>query len=89
MPEVLHVVSGDALSIKGLEGLIISDRDPRTTSNFWRALFNILGTKLRVSTAFHPQTDGQTERADRTLEEMLRAFVNRRRDKLLPLMELV
>ena len=89
-PGLADLVINNVFRYHGLPRIIISDRDPRTTSNFWRALFNILGTNLRVSTAFHPQTDGQTERANRTLEEMLRAFVNRRRDnwdKLLPLME--
>lgn len=60
----------------GMPRAIISDRDPRFTSNFWSALMAHLGTSLRMSTAFHPETDGQAERHNRTLQEMLRAFVN-------------
>ncbi|GJR62834.1 putative reverse transcriptase domain-containing protein [Tanacetum coccineum] len=52
---------------------IICDRDPRFTSNFWRSLQNALGTNLDMSTAYHPQTDGQSERTIQTLEDMLRA----------------
>nr|GFC22077.1 reverse transcriptase domain-containing protein [Tanacetum cinerariifolium] len=52
---------------------IISDRDPRFVSNFWRSLQNALGTRLDMSTAYHPETDGQNERTIQTLEDMLRA----------------
>lgn len=63
---------------KGLSRVILSDRDPRFTSHFWRTLFQLLGTKLSFSTAFHPQTDGQTERINRVIEEVLRAYVSAR-----------
>nr|GEZ66263.1 reverse transcriptase domain-containing protein [Tanacetum cinerariifolium] len=52
---------------------IISDRDPRFASNFWRSLQNALDTRLDMSTAYHPETDGQSERTIQTLENMLRA----------------
>jgi transposase InsO family protein len=60
----------------GIPKSIVTDRDPRFTSNFWQALMDQLGTQLRFSTAFHPETDGQAERYNRTLQEMLRGFVN-------------
>lgn len=60
----------------GLPKTIVSDRDPRFISLFWQALFKITGTKLAMSTAYHPQTDGQSERTNRTLEDMLRAFTS-------------
>ncbi|GJR05863.1 putative reverse transcriptase domain-containing protein [Tanacetum coccineum] len=57
----------------GIPVSIICDRDPRFASNFWRSLQNALGTILDMSTAYHPQTDGQSERTIQTLEDMLRA----------------
>ncbi|KAJ9566126.1 hypothetical protein OSB04_002092 [Centaurea solstitialis] len=54
---------------------IISDRDSRFTSRFWQSLQATLGTRVDLSTAYHPQTDGQTERTIQTLEDMLRACV--------------
>ncbi|POM58224.1 LOW QUALITY PROTEIN: Putative retroelement [Phytophthora palmivora] len=58
----------------GLPETIVSDRDPRFTGAFWDTLFQLLGTKLTMSTVDHPQTDGQTERVNRVLENTLRVF---------------
>ncbi|GJZ64864.1 putative reverse transcriptase domain-containing protein [Tanacetum coccineum] len=57
----------------GIPVSIICNRDPRFASNFWRSLQSALGTNLDMSTAYHPQTDGQSERTIQTLEDMLRA----------------
>ena len=54
---------------------MISDRDAKFTGNFWKALFKGLDTQLNFSTAYHPQTDGQTERVNQILEDMLRMYV--------------
>ncbi|GKA90157.1 putative reverse transcriptase domain-containing protein [Tanacetum coccineum] len=59
----------------GVPVSIISDRDPRFASRFWRSLQKSLGTNLDMSTAYHPETDGQSERTIQTLEDMLRACV--------------
>ena len=53
----------------------MSDRDPRFISKFWESLQTALGTKLRLSSAFHPQTDGQIERIIQSLENLLKACV--------------
>ncbi|GJX03936.1 reverse transcriptase domain-containing protein [Tanacetum coccineum] len=59
----------------GIPVSIIYDRDPRFASHFWRSLQKALGTSLAMSTAYHPETDGQSERTIQTLEDMLRACV--------------
>ncbi|GJW80420.1 reverse transcriptase domain-containing protein [Tanacetum coccineum] len=59
----------------GVPVSIISDRDGRFTSHLWQAFQEALGTRLDMSTAYHPQTDGQSERTIQTLEDMLRACV--------------
>jgi len=63
----------EVISKHGVPISIISDRDARFKSNFWEAFQRAMGTRLDMSTAFHPQTDGQTERTNQTLEDMLRA----------------
>jgi transposase InsO family protein len=60
----------------GMPNELVTDRDPRFTGNFFRNLCDLMGVKQCLSTAYHPQTDGQTERMNRTLEDMLRHFVN-------------
>ena len=54
---------------------IVSDRDPKFTSRFWEALQRAFGTQLHLSTAYHPQKEGQSERTIHTLEDMLRACI--------------
>ena len=67
----------NVFQLHGLPEVIISDRDPQFTGKFWHALFNLLGTDLRFSIAFHPQTDGQSERMIQALENFLRPYVER------------
>jgi hypothetical protein len=76
--------------LHGMPKSFVSDRDPRFTSHLWRTMMSMLGTKLKLSTAAHPQSDGSTERANRTMQEMLRAYAHPRGDEWdthLPLLE--
>ncbi|GKB73154.1 putative reverse transcriptase domain-containing protein [Tanacetum coccineum] len=78
----------EVVSRHGVPLSIISDRDSRFASHFWHSLHKALGTQLDMSTTYHPQTDGQSERTIQTLEDMLRACVIDFRkgwDKYLPL----
>ncbi|KAA0064296.1 putative DNA/RNA polymerases superfamily protein [Cucumis melo var. makuwa] len=75
-PDQLAKLYGDKIvSQHGVPVSIVSDRDPRFTSKFWPSVQKAMGTKLKFSTAFHPLTDGQSERTIQTLEDMLRACV--------------
>ena len=74
--ELADVLLHSVVRLHGFPEAIISDRDPRFTSDFWQALFAKAGTSIKMSTPAHPQTDGQPERAIRTLLQMLRTCVN-------------
>ena len=65
----------EIVRLHGVPLSIVSDRDSRFTSRFWQSLQKALGTELRLSTTFHPQTDRQSERVIQILEDMLRACV--------------
>ena len=65
----------EIVRLHGIPSSIVSDRDPIFTSEFWRSLQEAVGTQLCLSTAYHPQTDGQTERVNRVLEDLLRLCV--------------
>jgi hypothetical protein len=78
------------LSLHGVPKTIVSDRGPQFVAKFWEALHKSLGTKLLHSSAYHPQTSGQTERVNQILEDMLRACVlefPQKWDECLPLAE--
>ena len=62
----------------GLPKTIVSDRDKLFLSHFWKELHRMLGVKIQLSTSYHPQTDGATERANKTVIESIRQYVNRR-----------
>jgi len=63
------------VKLHGVPSSIISDRDPRFTSRFWKSLQEALGSKCRLSSAYHPQTDCQSERTIQSLEDLLRVCV--------------
>jgi len=65
----------EVVRLHGVPKSIVLDRDPRFTSRFWQSLQAALGTQLRMSSAYHPQTDGQSERTIQSLEYLLRSCV--------------
>ncbi|GKA21206.1 putative nucleotidyltransferase, ribonuclease H [Tanacetum coccineum] len=71
--KLAEIFQQEIIRLHGTPASIVSDRDPRFASRFWKGLQNAWGTRLKFSTAFHPQTDGQTERTIQTLEDMLRS----------------
>ncbi|GJZ25828.1 putative reverse transcriptase domain-containing protein [Tanacetum coccineum] len=75
MDRLARLYLNEIVARHGVPISIISDRDSRFTSRFWQSMQEALGTRLDMSTAYHPQTDGQSERTIQTLEDMLRACV--------------
>jgi len=73
--KLVEIYVEQIVRLHGIPSSIVSDRDPRFTFKFWKSLQAALGTKLRLSSAYHPQTDGQTERTIQSLEDLLRACV--------------
>ncbi|GKA00584.1 reverse transcriptase domain-containing protein, partial [Tanacetum coccineum] len=88
--KLMRLYMKEIVARHGIPVSIISDRDSHFTSRVWQSLHKALGTQLDLSTAYHPQTDGQSERTIQTLEDMLRACVidfENGWDRHLPLVE--
>jgi len=74
--DVVRVFRREVFRLHGLPRNLVSDRDAKFTSQLWQDIFKLLGTKVNMTTAYHPQGDGQVENMNQTLENMLRAWVN-------------
>jgi hypothetical protein len=73
--DVADIFLKEVARLHGIPKTIVSDRDPKFTSNFWKELFKGFRTNLNFSTAYHPESDGQKERVNRVIEEMMRMYV--------------
>ena len=88
--EIARILIREVLKLHGLPSTIVSDRGPQFTSAVWKALCTRLGIKSALSTAYHPETDGQTERVQQDAEAKLRAYCNYGQDNwadFLPMVE--
>jgi hypothetical protein len=84
--ETAQLILDGIVRLHGLPEEIMSDRGPQFASKFWRRLFELLGVDIWLSLAFHPETDGQTERTNQTLEQYLRCTMNYQQDDWLDLL---
>ena len=75
MEKLAQLYIKEIVRLHGVTSSIVSDRDSRFTSRFWQTLQSALGSRLRMSSAYHPQTDGQSERVIQSLEDLLRTCV--------------
>jgi transposase InsO family protein len=88
--DVTYIFIREVIRHHGIPSDIVSDRDTRFTSRFWTALTKMLGIQRCLSSSYHPETDGQTERTNRTLEELLRNYIRHDQtdwDTWLPIVE--
>ena len=74
-PAVAELFFDNILWDFGRPSVVLHDRDPRFTSQFWQCLWEKFGSRVLMSSAFHPQTYGQTEHAHRTVEQVLRCLL--------------
>ena len=89
-PDVANLFIEHVVKLHGFPSEIVSDRDTKFTSVFWKTLCERWGIKQAMSSAHHPQTDGQTERVNRMLEEYLRHYISPMQDdwdEFLPMAE--
>ncbi|MCO5562959.1 hypothetical protein L7F22_016595 [Adiantum nelumboides] len=87
--DIAQVFVKEIVRLHGIPTRIISDRNAKFTSKFCQAMFQSLGTQLNLSTAYHPETDGQTERVNQVIEDMLRAYCNQQPQKWIKFLHLV
>ena len=90
LEEFCRLYVHEIVRLHGVLVSIVSDRDPRFMVRFWKSFQKAMGTRMIMSTAFHPQTDGQSERTIHILENMLRACVQDHKgswDEHLPVVE--
>ena len=88
--DLARIFAQEIWRLDGLPQDIMSDRDSRFASNTWKDFLPVTGIRPRISTAFHPQTDGQTERVNQVIEAYLRQYINQEQDDwvdLLPMEE--
>jgi transposase InsO family protein len=78
---IAKIFMKEIFTLHGIPKMVISDRDVKFTSSFWKELFAGLNTNLNFSTSYHPQTDGQTERTNQVIKDMLRMYVRTKPNK--------
>jgi hypothetical protein len=87
-PEFARLFLDNVIRLHGIPESLVSDRGSIFTSHFWNSLASMMDLKRRLSTAFHPQTDGQTERMNQTVEQYLRIYCNYQQDNWTNLLSL-
>jgi hypothetical protein len=78
---IAEIFMKEIFRLHGIPKMVISDRDVKFTSAFWKEFFAGLNTNLNFSTSYHLQTDGQTERTNQIIEDMLRMYVRTKPNK--------
>jgi hypothetical protein len=72
---IVEIYMKEIVRLHGVPKAIVSDRDPKFTSNFWKGLFKDFRTNLNLSTTYHLESNGKTKRTNRIIEDMLRMYV--------------
>jgi hypothetical protein len=72
---IADIYMREIFKIHGVPKKIVSDRDPKFTSKFWKVLFKGFGTHMNFITTYHPKSDGKTERVNQVIEDLLRMYV--------------